>query len=346
MAETLLIRADANTRIGTGHVMRSLALAQAWRASGGEAIFLHAADSMALSARLQEESFQVLDRTFQAGSQEDAEQTALLARNVGAAWVVLDGYHFGPVVQKILRRLGCQVLLIDDLGQEDCCEADVILNQNIHARHSLYPASTHGTNVLLGTNYALLRREFLDFSHRERHIGSVPQALVTLGGSDPQNVTLKVVRALSAMICSGLPLRAKVLVGAANPYWKELRQANSNPESLELMTSSSKMPDLMAWADVAVAAGGSTCWELAFMGLPSLLVVLADNQTALAEGMAEQGAAINLGWHAAVDEVLIVRALSELLADPARQAEMSRNARRLVDGRGADRVVSVLRQRK
>jgi spore coat polysaccharide biosynthesis predicted glycosyltransferase SpsG len=100
----------------------------------------------------------------------------------------------------------------------------------------------------------------------------------------------------------------------------------------------------MAWGDVAVSGGGSTCWELAFMGLPNLALALADNQRGIADGLGRAGVAENLGWFEEVNEETIATRLEDLLKDRARRAEMGRRGRKLVDGRGPERVVDTLSQ--
>ncbi|MCH8109711.1 MAG: UDP-2,4-diacetamido-2,4,6-trideoxy-beta-L-altropyranose hydrolase, partial [Chloroflexi bacterium] len=167
--------------------------------------------------------------------------------------------------------------------------------------------------------------------------------LVTLGGSDPCNQTTKVLRALLSL---DIPdLQAKVVVGSSNPRLDELREAAESAGSsiaISIITDAPDMASLMAWADVAVTGAGSTCWELAFMGLPALLIVLADNQTGIAEGLEEAGTAVNLGWHYELNESDISRQLALLLRDSSRRSDMSEKGRRIVDGQGCHRVSSTL----
>jgi spore coat polysaccharide biosynthesis predicted glycosyltransferase SpsG len=102
------------------------------------------------------------------------------------------------------------------------------------------------------------------------------------------------------------------------------------------------MPELMAWADLAISAGGSTCWELAFMGLPFLVTILAKNQKAVAEGLEEVGAAVNLGWYDSITPTRLAQRLSSLAEAADVRAELSRRGRTLVDGKGKERVLREL----
>jgi RimJ/RimL family protein N-acetyltransferase len=151
---------------------------------------------------------------------------------------------------------------------------------------------------------------------------------VTLGGGDPKNVTLDIIRSLQSID----DIEVMVVVGSTNPNYATLEAAAGH---IRLQRNVTDMPELMAWADVAVAAAGSTSWELGFMGLPSVLLTLADNQSPVAEHLDAAGVAINAGR-----ETRIAEPLARLLADASLREEMSRRGRALVDGRGASRVIA------
>jgi UDP-2,4-diacetamido-2,4,6-trideoxy-beta-L-altropyranose hydrolase len=338
----LLIRADASTRMGTGHVMRCLALAQAWLEAGGEVTFAVADIPPGLAERLTKEGVTLHRLAVEPGSLGDSHTLADLARQWGADWLAIDGYQFGSGYQLSLKEAGLWLLVVDDYGHAGHYWADAVLNQNLHARESLYDNREPGVRLLLGTRYALLRREFWKWRGWGRPIPEVAgKFMVTLGGSDPDNVTRKVVGALAR----GGPGRCEtvVVVGEGNPHMEELRSiVSSVPGPLRLVTQVTEMAELMAWADVGVAAGGSTSWELAFMGLPTLCLVLADNQEELAASLAGHGVVHNLGWHTALTEDRIGEALGDLALDPAARRQMSLRGRQLVDGLGGRRVVEVL----
>lgn len=335
----LLIRADASTQIGTGHVMRCLALAQAWQDAGGTAYFIVANFTPAIETRLCNEGFNVHYLNTQSGSADDAEQTIILARQIKATWVVVDGYHFGAAYQQAMKQAGLRLLVLDDYGHANHYYADLVLNQNIYTEASLYVNREPYTNLLLGTQYALLRREFWPWRGWRREIEPVAhKVLVTLGGADPDNVTLKVIQAL------GQPrfedLEAVVAVGNSNPHWETLLAAVKQAKlAIRLERNVTNMPELMAWADMAISAGGSTCWELAFMGLPHLILILADNQQKTAMGLDSAKAAINLGDAAILSSVDVANALTELVSRSERWIVCAQRGQELVDGYGSARVV-------
>ena len=341
----LLIRADASPRIGVGHVMRCLALGQAWQETGGQVTFLTTPEAPAILRRLQEEGMAVSPLTALPGSAQDATQALDLAHKLGAEWMVVDGYHFGAEYQRHLHESGLGILFIDDEGRGEHYYADLVLNQNIHAHAGLYEAREPQTRLLLGPRFALLRREFWPWRGWRRQSPEVARKiLVTLGGGDPDNVTGKVVQALGQVKVAGL--EAVVIAGGANPYFQQLEKAvGSLPFPARLEKNVTNMPDLMAWADMAITGGGSTCWETAFMGLPSLVIILAENQRAVAEGLAVAGVAINLRWQEKLAPANLAAALQRLLLDRTGRSEMTRRGQALLDGEGSARVLMHLLDR-
>ncbi len=338
----LLIRADANTQMGTGHLMRCLALAQAWQEAGGTVQFVVAGITFVLQKRLTTEAITVLQIDTPPGSTNDAMQTIEMARKIGATWVVVDGYQFGADYQQAIKQADLNLLFIDDYGHANHYYADFVLNQNIYADEALYPGREPYTRLLLVADYVLLRREFRlwrDWQRQSRPVAR--KALVTLGGGDPDNQTLKVIRALPQVEVD--ELEGVVVVDAGNPHFHSLQSAVAQSQfNIRLVQNVTNMPELMAWADVAVSAGGSTCWELAFMGLPNLVLVLADNQQPIAEGLNKSGVVINFGRPETVSTTEIAAGLAHLLSAPGRRAMMSEQGQQLVDGMGGRRVVSHL----
>jgi UDP-2,4-diacetamido-2,4,6-trideoxy-beta-L-altropyranose hydrolase len=350
MADALLIRADASTRMGTGHVMRCLSLAQAWP---GKARFAMAESTPALEARLVAEGFPLHRITAKPGTVDDAEQTIAIglkpeAQQSGTwvsglksqpAWVVCDGYHFDADFQRAIKKAVLRLLQVDDYGHAEHYSADYILNQNLYASGRFYADREPYTRLLLGTRYVMLRQQFNEWRNWHREVPPVARkVLVTLGGADPDNVTGKVIEALR-----GLDVEAKIVVGGSNPHLNQLQsQVASLQSQVFLIVDANNMPELMAWADVAVFAGGTTSYELAFMGLPGLVFVLADNQAGIAAALDRERVSVNLGEHTQVTVAKTADVLQSLLNDPSRRDKMSRRGRQLVDGEGVKRVVDSL----
>ncbi|MGA9977249.1 MAG: UDP-2,4-diacetamido-2,4,6-trideoxy-beta-L-altropyranose hydrolase [Candidatus Sulfotelmatobacter sp.] len=343
----LLFRADANVAMGTGHVMRCLALAQAWQDSGGRAIFAMSGTTSAVTERLQSESCEVRAVSATPGSQEDSRQTIALARELHAEWVVVDGYQFSGDYQRALKAAGCKVLFVDDYGHAGHYSADLVLNQNVGADDGLYKDRGSYTRLLLGTRYCLLRREFNSWRAWKREIPAVGRkVLIAMGGSDPDNFTQVAMRALRLVDIHGLDtqgLETTVVVGGSNPHWASLQKSASEfAGSLQLRRDVADMAELIAGADVAVSAAGTVCWEMCLLGLPALLIHVAENQRAVAEGLDKQGCAIHLGNLQHVSAEKVASQLQRLLNSLETRRSLSLHARELVDGEGAKRIASAL----
>lgn len=342
MKDTIIIRADASVAIGTGHVMRCLALAQAWQRNGGEALFLQAESTPAIARRLQDSQMKIEVMAERPGSSEDATRTLKVARQLGARWVIADGYRFDAEWQQTVKGAGIYLLVLDDYGHAAHYYADFVLNQNLSARADRYGRREPHTRLLLGPSFALLRKEFLEWRSkaRQRELGT-RRILVTLGGSDPHDVTSRVLAALADLPA----LEIVAVVGGSNPNLPRLALWAEAFPQLRLVVDVQNMPELMDWADLAITAAGSTSWELALLGLPSVAIVTAANQTEVAAALECQGLGVSLGEHRSVSGAEIAAAVVDLLADYPRREKMGRRGRALIDGGGAARVVTRLRSR-
>jgi UDP-2,4-diacetamido-2,4,6-trideoxy-beta-L-altropyranose hydrolase len=384
---SLIIRADANTRMGTGHVMRCIALGQAWldavrrtedggptTADSGKSsdfrpptsdlqpltsvTFICAEIPDALAERVTSEGFELIRIHAEKGSPEDLQQTLDVVlsltqseiRNqkssITSSWLVLDGYHFNFDYQHDIRAAGIKLLLIDDYNHLPEYEADILLNQNIGAEEIEYRCNLD-CRKLLGTRYVMLRREFRnvdavssprpdDMAHGADTASTsvATHVLVTMGGADPDNVTQKVIGALSQL---NIPdLHAKIIVGPANPHIERLRQAlSSSTINCELINSVQDMPGLMDWADFAITAAGSTCWELAVLRVPFMTVILAENQEQVAQKLTQTSGVPCAGWD---DEGLVGRVAGQVEAWLLKECA-EEPCSDLVDRFGVDRIL-------
>jgi UDP-2,4-diacetamido-2,4,6-trideoxy-beta-L-altropyranose hydrolase len=340
---SMLIRADAGVRMGTGHVMRCLGLAQARQAAGGQVFYAMAAGSNGVEERLRRENIEIVSVEAEPGAAADARATAAAAARLSCDWIVLDGYHFDSDYQRVLKQSEQRLLVMDDLGALPCYCADIVVNQDPIADERMYLHRASETQLLLGTEYTFLRREFLQRSRTRRE--SVPVArklLVTLGGSDPDNVTEKVIRCLDDAGIDGL--EATVLVGPSNPHGTRLElAARSCRTRVRLLRDPGNIPELMAECDFAVVAGGSTLWELAYFYVPSLVLVLAENQDAATSLLHARGACRRLGFASQVSEQELAAAIFTLGRDAAARAGLGLTLGDTTDGRGGDRVCAAMR---
>lgn len=334
----ILFRADGSSTIGTGHVMRCLALAQACRGIGSTPFFLSAKLPETLAQRIIREECALHELVAEPYGVEDRKETIGRVRKIGATIIVVDGYGFDADYQRALRAAGLTVLFLDDCGHATSYDAQFVLNQNAYADERMYAKRQNDTVLLLGSRYCLLRQEFLEWKSWKRSTETkATKLLLTLGGADPQNATGTVLKALQNLTN---PIEATVVVGDGNPHLPSLQSlAKTAKFPVNIVVNATEMPRLMAENDMAISAGGSTCYELAFMRLPMLTIVLADNQKAVAASLEEHGCSVNLGNINTLKDAMILREVSALIGDAVKRTSMAKAGGKLVDGEGADRVL-------
>lgn len=327
---TMLMRVDASAQIGMGHLMRCVALAQAFRRTGGNVAFALHAPPSAVRRMLDDRGFEAHEVGGAA-----ADFAALVAGRAPAA-VVLDGYHFDDDFQEIARReVRCSVM-IDDLADRERYVTDIVVNGNVFAADLEY-ATRPETRLLAGADYALLREEFVRFERPARTTDR-PRVLFTFGGADPLGLSERI---LAVLARSAFAFDAIFLVGAACPRIEAVTAA-AKVDGVTLLEQVADVPALLAGVDLAVAAAGSTCLELAFMGVPALLVTTSPNQVPVAAKLDSLQVAVDLGDASKLDDASLPDRIAALLADGPKRAAMAARGRALVDGRGAGRVTDAI----
>ena len=330
---SLLVRADADARIGSGHVMRCLAIAQAFQDAGGSVCWLSSALPAALEARLEREGIEVLPRAAGAA----ALATACVAAR--ASWVVIDGYALGPEYASAGRGAGARALIVDDDGAAGQYPADIIVDPNVFASPAGYVNRPADARLLCGPDYALLRRELTAAGVAAPKRQSAERVLCTFGGADPAGLSALAIEAFGSL---SQATELRLLVGGANPRLTELQALARGRSRLAVVYDASDMRAHLEWADLAVTAAGGTCLELAFMGVPAIVAVTADNQRRVAAAFVSRGAACALGEAGMITAPAIAAAVNALANDERARAGMSRRGREMVDGQGAARVVSAM----
>ena len=331
---TALFRFDASPIIGGGHAVRSAALATALANEGWRTICA-TRDETIVTVPAALEPFDRLIRLAMNGNDEIDE----IGASVGGSYeaVVIDHYRRGRSFDRACRRIARCVAVIDDRPQvaHDC---DILINQSIP------PAS--GTcgggrrDELIGPHYALLRPTFLETRSRSGWVGEVGRVLLTCGYTDEPNLTERLFSALD-----GAPgVRAiHVVIGYSNRHREHLRRRLQHavvPSCLHI--DPSPISDLMVHTSLAVTTAGSTCWELACLGVPMVTVVAAANQAPVAQTLCMAGASESAGEINDSTNDCVREIVGKLLADGQRRGAMAWHGRNLVDGRGAVRVARAI----
>lgn len=355
------IRADSSYSIGSGHVMRCLTLARLLQATGSDIYFLSRNLNGNLNAYIKAQGFNLLElaapdiplktsadsldyRQWLAVpmTQELKESRRLLTELGPWDLLILDHYSLGSEWEQEMQPLCEKIMVIDDLhDREHSC--DLLLDQNlsqneVDAYQGLVPLPC---TMLLGPHYSLLRDEFkLLRAKMQLRQGVVKKVLVYFGGSDIPGMTMMTLRALSA--CNRGIDQVDIILGNNNKDAQAIEDMCAGLSGFVLHHVVNNMAQLMLDADLAIGAGGSSQWERCCMGLPSLVVSLAENQTTIAENLAENGIITYLGTAEGLSQDSLQEAIEDLLATPIRVAQLSSRSAALVDGMGGERVIKTL----
>jgi UDP-2,4-diacetamido-2,4,6-trideoxy-beta-L-altropyranose hydrolase len=357
----IVFRVDASTVMGTGHVMRCRTLATALKKQGAKIQFVTRAHPGHLGDMLARDGFAVtllplpeikiddlackeVDYLAWLGvsQQQDALQCIRALENQPCDWLIVDHYGLDYNWEKQLQPHTHKLMVIDDLANRTHV-CDVLLDQNytLAGEERYRPKVPAPCQLLLGPRYALLRPEYAQY--RETmvpHTGEIRRILVFLGGADNGNITGMVLAALSAVRLAHLEV--DVVIGA-NFIHKSCvtAQATARPNT-RIHGPRPHLADLMAKADLAIGAGGATTWERLCMGLPSLVVGIADNQMPACEALKRDGLILFLGSAFGLDVDLIESALTKILIESVKLQELATKSQTLVDGRGTNRVAETL----
>lgn len=363
-------RADASLQIGTGHVMRCLTLADALTARGAECQFICRAHEGNLIDLIRNRGYttHTLPVVGQAGTHsaescqdtaipepahhpwlgatqaQDAEACAPILAAQRPDWLIVDHYALDARWERALAPHYRKLMVIDDLADRPHA-CDLLLDQTFGRDaadyHPLVPADCH---LLCGSQYALLRPEFAalrPYSLQRRARPALRELLITMGGVDKDNATGQVLQALRT--CP-LPAdcRVTVVMGATAPWLEEVRtQAQDMPWPTRVLVGVSDMAQLMADSDLAIGAAGATSWERCCLGLPTIMLVLAENQLKIAQELQQAGAAalVTSGPNVVYQ---VAKTLGGLASCPQELNEMSKSTAGIVDGTGTYSVIAML----
>jgi UDP-2,4-diacetamido-2,4,6-trideoxy-beta-L-altropyranose hydrolase len=334
----LLIRADASLAIGTGHVMRCLAVAEAWQDAGGTVSFAVAELPDALLPRVTAEGASLRRVHAPPGSIEDARETVAQAHRLSADWVMIDGDRFRSDFLATVRAAGFRVLLIDDFADRESFPADLIVNPNLDDDEEPYRTRGATARLLMGPSYVLLRREFRQTVEKREVRQTGNRILVTLGGSDPENLTPKIADSLAH--CSDLDVT--VIAGAGYHRLAKLQKLNAS--NLRIVFNPANIVQFMKNSDQAIIAAGGTLWELLFMGCTVLSYSRNTVQTRVVHDLSHRGVVVDMGETRHFDPATLAVSVKELVDSRVWRERLTKLGRMLVDGLGAIRVVEGAQQ--
>lgn len=349
----IIFRVDASRLMGSGHLHRCMSLAEQLRERRAEVCFISRAHPGHMLELLARNCFPVRVLPGSPGSavvdndryavwrgvsqEQDAEETLAAIDNWRPDWLVVDHYGLGVKWERALRPAAGRLMAIDDLPGR-AHDVDLLLNQNFGATSADLPV---GSSALLGPNFALLRPEYRQWrAARQPMVSDVRRAVVFFGGVDSENLTSRAIKALSCAEFGNLEV--DVVVGAGNPHREEIETlARARPRTI-LHSGRPHLADLFAASDLALGAGGSATWERLCVGVPSILVDIAENQETACRSLAQCGLIEHVDADSARQASTWAEKVRYLVGAPERRFEMAREGSRLVDGLGVCRVAERL----
>ena len=349
----IAFRVDASIQIGTGHFLRCLALADALKKRGAQISFVCRHLPEHLKIQLAAKGYQLMP--LDSSSNESISDNLAHAHWLGTSqyadaqasiqvlserswdWLVVDHYALDARWESVLRQKVSNIFVIDDIADRmhDC---DVLLDQNFYFdNESRYTGLVPGhCQMLLGPRYALLREDFLQMRKQAKpRSGPIKNILVFFGGVDADNHTEKIIRALSGFI--DYLLNVVVVIGAQHPARKVIESICAG-YGFECHVQTTNMPALMSNADLAIGAGGIATWERCCLGLPALVVSLAENQKKQIFDSARAGLLYSPEFKCDFASG-ILRHMQSLIENPGLLEFISRNGMDAVDGRGSLRAM-------
>ena len=354
----IVIRADASIQIGVGHVMRCLTLAKELKENGADVSFICRDYPGHLQDFIQKQGFFV--RLLPSPESEykkqendpdhapwlgvswnhDAEETKKYLGNEIIDWLIVDHYGIDYRWHESFRACTKQIMVIDDLADRKL-NCDMLLDQTYGREKDAYVSVvSKQSQLLLGSDYALLRPEFtklrLKAIYKRKSSNSIKRILVSMGSMDPNNLTGQVLTGLEKVDWNDKPI-VDVVLGTRAPKLKSIiEQSKTHILDIHVLQDVENMSELMLAADLAIGAGGTTSWERCCLGLPSLLVKLAENQKQVIAELVKVGAARSIS--SADIENDIVHECNFLQKNNIVMSEISKNAFKVVNGQGAQLI--------
>ena len=344
--KNILFITHGSRNIGMGHVMRCVSLANAFRNQKWNVTFfskyqlgreyIEKQYFNLLAASIEEKE----NTNFEYGNVQELEQEwnmlepMLINQNIDV--ILVDSYNVSNKYFQALRQYTKCLVYLDDIAAFSY-DVDVVLNYNFSAFDMGYEEILKHQTLLLGVKYCPLREEFLNMPQRAIN-QNVTDILITTGAADPKNMTGQIISLCEKHLSQ---CKLHVVVGKAFVQKAKLYELQNKNNNILLYENPAKMSEIMLKCDVAITAGGSTMYELAACGVPMLSFLYAENQRPAVERLEKEGYIVNLGEYSNIEDSFWRRS-EELFRNDKLRKEMSSNLQKLVDGKGAERVVEEL----
>ena len=334
MKKNLFIRVDASPEIGIGHIMRCLTLAQELKNNFDKIIFLTQKNSSDFIETIMKNEFEVI--FISANNDSDIIKNIVTTNSVNKNFLLIDHYNVDSNFESSLKNTFEKIFVIDDLAnrKHDC---DLLIDQNYYRdlNQRYEKLIQNGTITLLGPKYAIIRPEFRKINKKAiKKNSQIKKILVSFGGSDPTNECKKALDALCSIENSKFEI--VVVAGIYNHKFEQLKKLYEKYSNIKIYRHVNDLSRLMLNSDLFIGAGGTTTWERFYMGLPSIVTIISDDQRESIEFLSDMGHIINLGLAKNVTSKTYVQTLQKPNFDLV--YNMSLHNQKLVDGNGSNRI--------
>lgn len=347
----IFFRVDSSSRIGTGHVMRSLTLAkflQNRRCSFNNYFisFISSDLSGNINDKIRKDfPLHVIrkgryadDPRVQYDWETDCRQTTDIIKGLNIDLLIVDHYSLDYRWETCIKNYTRKLMAIDDIFRQH--NSDILLDQNINATCSRYLDLTPiCSKLLIGTKYVLLDSQF-NTRFRKNHTGEIRRVHICFGGSDVNNLTERVVRFIldnSNSIENYDRIIFDVIVGGSNKNFQSIKKLLENRNNFNLLRDVNNMAELLFKSDLAIGAGGTSAYERCYVGIPSLIVTIADNQIDISALLQREETSIYLG-HMGWSNEYFINSFNLFIKDKTKVILFSKNSKKIIDGYGPSRV--------
>jgi UDP-2,4-diacetamido-2,4,6-trideoxy-beta-L-altropyranose hydrolase len=350
----IVFRVDGSSKIGSGHVMRCLTFASAFRKRGAQVDFVCREHDSHFCDLIQAQGYKVyrllipifsdiIDHAAYADWlsvpwQIDAEETRkAISRGIKPKLLVVDHYAIDVRWENYLRPSVEQIFVIDDLANR-VHDADFLLDQNLieNFKHRYDKKIPKDCISLLGPKYSLLHPIYQELRKTCKiRFGPIKRILIFFGGADPMNMTGMVLSAFISL--KRFDIEVDVVINNSSPHIHSIFQQKAGLSNIHLHMNLSSLAPLIMAADLGIGACGISSWERLCLGLPSIVITIADNQHPIAKELHKLGLVNWVGSFDNVNEKIIVQTLDSLLLSGL-DNEWSQQCFAQVDGGGLERV--------
>lgn len=356
----IVFRVDASQQIGTGHLMRCLTLAAAFRSRGFQTVFISRTGNVSDQVKSNGHVFRLLEGStssenidpevphaqwLEASWEEDAQQTVGLLKGLKDITLIVDHYAIDNKWESVLRKVCQQMVVMDDLADRRH-HCDLLIDTNYKRRPSDYSGLvSESCTLLTGTDYVLLRSEFAAMRDQAKSkratLQEISRILVFMSGTDPENFTEKVLKSLALVNWTGRP-SIDVVLGKSFEHIQLIKSlVRDFPLEIKVIIDTRKMAQLIYNADLAIGSAGGATWERCCLGLPAISLTIAENQVYANDILGKDGIVIKLEkTDSQFDD--LVSELEAITRDMDRMNRLSQNSFAIIDGKGTERVAQAI----